>query len=88
MKGMTEQVEELCEIRVSTNIKGAPLSFTRNGQRQKVTALYYRWRVANESQINKPERDFIKIKTSKGLVCDIYRDMMAKRWYLSKIHEH
>lgn len=85
---MIEQLEGLCEIKVSTNIKGVPLSFSRNGQRQKVTAIYERWRVANEWRSSNPERDIFRIKTSKGFVCDIYRDMMAKRWYLSKIHEH
>jgi len=83
---MIEQVEELCEIRVSTNIKGVPLSFTRNGHRDKVAAIYEHWRVANESPSNKPEREYFRIKTSKRLVCDIYRDMMANRWYVGRIH--
>jgi len=85
---MTEQLRELREIKVSTNIKGVPLGFSRNGQRQRVTAIYERWQVANEWRGSEPERNFFRIKTSKGLVCDIYRDMMAKRWYVSKIYEH
>ena len=83
---MTEQIKEQCGIRVSTNIKGAPLSFTRNDHREKVTAIYEHWRVANEAQSNQPGRDYFRIKTSKGLVCDIYSDMMANRWYLNRIH--
>jgi len=85
---MSGQLEELCEIRVSTNIKGVPLGFSRNGQWQKVTVIYERWQVSNEWRSSEPGRYFFRIKTSKGLVCDIYRDMMAKRWYVSKIHEH
>jgi hypothetical protein len=27
------------------------------------------------------------VKTSKGMVCDIYRDMPESIWYLSRIHE-
>ena len=80
-------MEELCEIRVSTKIEGVPLSFTRNGHREKVAAIYEHREATNELQINKHERKCFRIKTSKGLMCDIYRDMMAKRWYLGKTHE-
>ena len=80
-------MEELCEIRTNTNIMGVPLSFTRNGHREKVAAIYEHRRVPNEPGRNSPEWDYFKIKTSKGLMCDIYRDTTAKRWYLGKTLE-
>ena len=32
-------------------------------------------------------RNYFMVKTNKGLVCDIYRDMPDGNWYLSRIHE-
>lgn len=83
---MTDHAVSPCEIRVGTNIKGVPLCLTRNGRREKVAAIYEHWQLAEEVRSNKPERDYFRIKTSQGLVCDIYRDMTVNRWYLGKIH--
>ena len=83
---MTALVESPCEIRVGTNIRGVPLGLTRNGRRERVAAIYEHWQSAEEARGNKPERDYFRIKTNQGLVCDIYRDMRVNRWYLSKIH--
>jgi len=33
------------------------------------------------------ERDYFMVRTSTGLVCDIFRDATTKQWYLSKIHD-
>jgi len=84
---MAKQLEKPQEIKVRANIEGVPLSFTRNGHREKVAAIYERWRVADEWWGNEVERDYFRIKTSAGLVCDIYRDTVANQWYLSKIHD-
>lgn len=84
---MTKQLEKPQEIKVSANMKGAPLTVTRNGQREKVTAIYEHWRVADEWWGDEVERDYFRIRTSKKLVYDIYRDMTANRWYLSKMYD-
>lgn len=68
------------EIKVTVNIKGAPLSLLRNGKREKITAIYDRWRVETE-------KDYFKVKTSRGLVYDIYHEIADNRWYLAKIYD-
>ena len=84
---MTKQLEKPQEIKVTANIKGVPLRFTRNDHREKVAAIYEHWRVSDEWWGNEVKRDCFMVKTSAGLVCDIYRDIVANRWYLSKIHD-
>jgi hypothetical protein len=32
-------------------------------------------------------RHYFRVKTSKGMVCDIYRDMPGDNWYLLRIHD-
>jgi len=84
---MAKQLEKPQEINVRTNIKGVPVGLTRNGHREKVVAIYERWRVADEWWGSEVERDYFRIRTSAGLVCDIFRNTVANRWYLSKIHD-
>ena len=84
---MAKQMEKPQEIKVRTNITGVPVSFIRNGHQEKVAAIYEHWKVADEWWGNEVERGYFRIKTSGGLVCDIFRDTIANRWYLSKIHD-
>jgi hypothetical protein len=84
---MVKQLEKPQEIKVKANISGVPLSLTRNGHREKVAAIYEHWRVADEWWGNEVERDCFRIRTSAGLVCDIFRDTVAHCWYLSRVHD-
>lgn len=84
---MAKQLEKPEEIKVTANIRGLPISITRNGRRERVAAIYEHWRLADEWWGNEVERDYFRIKTSAGSVCDIYRDTPANQWYLSKIHD-
>jgi hypothetical protein len=65
---------------------GVPVSLTRNGYRERVTAIYERWRLADEWWGKKVERDYFRVRTTTA-VCDIYRDSVSNRWYLDKIHD-
>lgn len=82
---MAKHVERPPEIEVRANINGVPVSLVRNGRREKVTGIYERWRVADEWWGKEVERDYFRIKTSAGLVCDIFRETTSGNWYLSKI---
>ncbi len=80
-------MEKRGKIEVRANINGTPVSFTRNGHREKVAAIYERWRLADEWWGSEVERDYFRVKTSSGLVCDIYRDTTSNCWYLDRIHD-
>jgi hypothetical protein len=84
---MAKQLKKPLEIGVRTNIAGVPVSLIRDGRSEKVTAIYERWRVADEWWGKEVERDYFRVKTSAGLVGDIFRDTTSNRWYLSKIHD-
>lgn len=75
------------EIRVRTNASGVPVSLSRDGTREKVTAIYNDWKVGDQWWGEEVERRYFRVKTSKGLVCDIYHDIGTNNWYLSKIHD-
>jgi len=84
---MAKQLEKPPEIKITANINGVPICLTRNGRGEKVTAIYERWRIADEWWGKEVVRDYFRIRTSAGLVCDIFRDTTSNRWYLSKIHD-
>jgi len=84
---MSRQLEKAEEIEVKTNIAGVPVNLTRNGRREKVIAIYEHWRLADEWWGKEVERDYFRVRTSTGIVIDIYRDSKANRWYLDRIHD-
>ena len=80
------KIQELCEIRVSMNIHAVPLSLMVESKRHHVSAIYERWRETSEGQGRSTTKDYFKIKTNKGLICDICYYREDKRWYMSKIY--
>lgn len=84
---MAKLFEKPAEITVRTNGRGVPLSLFRDGTSEKVTAIYDQWKLEDRWWDRKIERHYFRVKTSKGLVCDICHDIDTKQWYLSKIHD-
>ncbi len=84
---MAKLLEKPEEIRVSVNTSGVPLILLRDGKREKITGIYNRWRVADQWWGKEIERHYFTVKTSKGLVCDIYHDIISNHWYLAKIYD-
>lgn len=71
------------ELKVSVNVQGVPLNLARNGQSQRITKVYKNWRVAQPGT----SCNYFTVKTSRGLVYDIYRDTTDSCWYLSKVYD-
>jgi hypothetical protein len=84
---LAKMLEKPEELRVTVNIKGVPLTLARNGEKQRVTRVYESWQKVEEWWGKEVTRNYFRVKTNKGMVCDIYRDMPAGGWFLSRIHE-
>ena len=84
---MAKVLEKPEELKVSVNIQGIPVTLARNGGRQRITRVYQHWRVVEEWWGREMTRNYFRVKTNKGLVCDIYRDMPNGNWYLSQIYD-
>ncbi len=84
---MVKLLEKPEELKVSVNIQGVPLTLVRDGEKQRVTKVYQNWRVVEEWLGKEISRNYFRVKTNRGLVCDIYRDMPTGCWYLSRIHD-
>jgi len=77
---MTRDMKNPEEIKVTRNIKGVPISLIRTGKREKITAIYEKWK-------EEPEKNYFKVKTSRGFVYDIFYDISNDRWCLAKIYD-
>ena len=84
---MAKVMEKPEEIKVSINVKGVPLNLSRNGKRERINGIYDKWRVAGQWLGTETENLYFRVKTSKGLVCDIYHDMTSNQWYLVRIYD-
>ncbi len=81
---MTEILGTILEITVNANETGMPESLTLKSNRRKVVRVYDRWRVADSWWADEVRRDYFKVELSNGSVSNIYHDMLADRWYLTK----
>lgn len=84
---MTKLMEKPEELRVVANIEGVPLNLFRNGKAERVTKVYQRWRATEQWWGEEVLKEYFTVKTSRGLVYDIYRDTLTNSWYLSRIHD-
>jgi len=84
---LAKLLEKPEELRVSVNVQGVPLTLVRNGGAQRITKVYQHWRVVEQWWGKEILRNYFRVKTNRGLVCDIYRDMPTGCWYLSRIHD-
>ena len=84
---MARILEKPEELKVSVNMQGVPLTLVRDGEKQRVIKVYEQWRVAEEWWGKEIIRNYFKVKTNRGLVYDIYRDMPGGNWYLSRIYD-
>ena len=84
---MAKLLEKPEELKVNVNLQGVPLTLVRNGEAQRITKVYQRWRVVEQWWGKEIARNYFRVKTNRGLVYDIYRDMPTGCWYLSRIHD-
>ena len=87
MAKLLDKLDKYEELKVSTNIKGIPLSITREGKPERVTRIYRSWHGIDDSQENQITKHYFTVRTSKGFIYDIYRPTASNCWYLGNIHE-
>jgi hypothetical protein len=84
---MAKLLEKPEELRVTANIEGTPLTITRNGKAERVTRIYQQWRVSEQLFEQENLKSYFKVRTGKGLIYDIFRDMASNSWFLGRICE-
>jgi hypothetical protein len=84
---MAKLLEKPEELRVTANIEGTPVTITRNGKAERVTRIYQQWRVSEQLFEQENLKSYFRVRTSKGLICDIFRDTASNSWFLGRVCE-
>lgn len=84
---MAKLMQKPEELRVTANMGGVPLTLFRNGSPERITKVYHHWHVVEQWWGEEISKEYFTVKTSRGLVYDIYRDTLTNSWYLSRIHD-
>ncbi len=66
-----------------------PAGFTWQGTAHRIRRVCNRWRVHTRwwepGQV--VWREYVKVTTDSGLLCQIYRDLIAGGWFLSRLYD-
>jgi hypothetical protein len=84
---MAKLLEKPEELRVTANIEGTPVTITRNGKAERVTRIYQQWRISEHLFEQENLKSYFKVRTSKGLIYDIFRDTVSNSWFLGRVCE-
>ena len=45
------------------------------------------WRISQEWWKRPVERDYFRVSTEDGVVCELYRDLLSGTWHLQRIYD-
>jgi hypothetical protein len=66
-----------------------PVAFLWRGTSHRIVEICSRWRV--HTYWWEPDRtvwrEYVKVATSSGLLCLIYRDLLTGGWFLARIYD-
>ena len=92
---MTRLWTEGVMIEVRTDGGGQPLAFQWARYLHQVTQVANRWRVHTLWWREEIWREYFKVLTDSdfgelsraGLLCTLYHDLLADRWYLERVYD-
>ncbi len=72
-------------INVTENSNGEPFSFSYGKKTERVNRIGRRWRISKDWWRKEVSREYFQVETARGLICEIYRDLLTRSWYLQRI---
>ena len=84
---MTRLWTEAVVIEVKADGGGQPLTFPWNRHLHQVMQIANRWRVHTCWWREEIWREYFKALTDGGLLCTLYHDLLADRWYLERVYD-
>ena len=84
---MSKLFHEAITLEVKENIQHRPISFLYKGRKEGIKEICAQWRVSQEWWGSAVDREYFRVRTLRGIVCEIYRDMPTGAWYLQRIYD-
>lgn len=74
-------------IFVKTDEKGEPIFMDLNGRKERIVWKGRRWRVRKGWWEKEIFREYFQVETEKGILCEIYHDLIGGRWYIERLYD-
>ena len=72
-------------ITVTENYDGEPSSFFCGKEMEKISRIVRRWRISKNWWRKEISREYFRVETRRGSICEIYCDLLTQSWYLQRI---
>jgi hypothetical protein len=84
---MTRLWPEGNPIQVVSEADGLPRAFIWRGRRHIVAGIALRWRVRVDWWAEDVWREYVKLTTTDGLLCTLYRDLCTGEWFCARLYD-
>jgi hypothetical protein len=84
---MSKLFHEAITLEVKEDIQHRPISFLHKGRKEDVKEICELWRVSREWWKSAIDREYFRVRTVRGIVCEMYRDLLTGAWYLQRIYD-
>ena len=84
---MSKLFHEAIILEVKENIQHRPISFLYKGRKEGIEEICEQWRVSKEWWKSAVNREYFRVRTVRGIVCEMYRDLLTSAWYLQRIND-
>ena len=74
-------------LEVQEDIQHRPISFLYKGGREGVEEICEQWRASQGWWKSAIDREYFRVRTVRGIVCEMYRDLLTSTWYLQRIYD-
>jgi hypothetical protein len=84
---MSKLFHEAITLEVKEDIQHRPIAFSYKGRREGVEEICQQWRASQGWWKSSIDREYFRVRTVRGIVCEMYRDLPTGAWYLQRIYD-
>ena len=84
---MSKLFQKAITLEVTEDIQHRPISFLHKGRKESIKEICQQWRMSQEWWRNAVDREYFRVRTVRGIVCEMYRDLLTGAWYLQRIYD-
>ena len=84
---MSKLFHEAITLEVKEDIQHRPIAFLYKGGKEGVEEICEQWRVSQGWWEKATDREYFRVRTVRGIVCEMYRDLLTGAWYLQRIYD-
>jgi hypothetical protein len=84
---MSKLFHDAITLEVQEDIRHRPIAFLYKGGREGVEEICEQWRASQEWWKRATDREYFRVRTARGIVCEMYRDLLTGAWYLQRIYD-